>query len=296
MFRERIQDKYDELSPRFRTLADFILENTLDVGFLTATALARRVDVDPATVVRFSQEIGYSGFRELSREIKDYINHQLALRYRRGDPEAEGLAEKIAIRADELSDRVLSLKADTDLIANAVEEIHDATRVITLTEGAAFGLASLWATYLNIIGIEAVAVRADVAEAALMLRDAEPGDLVFAISLGLDPDLMLGHLLGAARERGLTTIAVTTSPTLAPARDAEINLTVPSKTPPGYPFFDTLLGMLSLLWQGLIMLDKARGEAGIKGATETLRSLMERQDEVPQYDIAAVLRLWEQEE
>ena len=41
MFRDKIQGQYEELSPRFRSLADFILENTLDVGFLTATELAQ---------------------------------------------------------------------------------------------------------------------------------------------------------------------------------------------------------------------------------------------------------------
>ena len=117
MFRQRIQEHYEELTPRFRNLADFILENTIDVGFLTATALARRVDVDPATVVRFSQELGYSGYRELSIEIKGYVNNELALRYRSGAPEVEGLAGEIAVLADELSDRILSFKSQAEQIA-----------------------------------------------------------------------------------------------------------------------------------------------------------------------------------
>ena len=84
----------------------------MDVGFLTATELARRVGVDPATVVRFSQELGYSGYRELSREIKRYINRQLALRFQKGLPTAEGLEGRTSIFIDELSDRVLDMKAD----------------------------------------------------------------------------------------------------------------------------------------------------------------------------------------
>jgi DNA-binding MurR/RpiR family transcriptional regulator len=48
MFRDRIQDKYEETLTSFQNPGRFILENTLDVGFLTATELARRVNVDPA--------------------------------------------------------------------------------------------------------------------------------------------------------------------------------------------------------------------------------------------------------
>ncbi len=82
MFKERIREYYDALTPGFRKLADFIMQNTLDAAFLTASELARRVNVDPATVVRFSQEIGYSGYRELSREIKRYVRDQVTATYR----------------------------------------------------------------------------------------------------------------------------------------------------------------------------------------------------------------------
>ena len=75
MFQDRIRANYDGLTPGFRKLADFIMNSTLDVAFLTATELSRRVGVDPATVVRFAQELGYSGFRELSIEIKRYVRY-----------------------------------------------------------------------------------------------------------------------------------------------------------------------------------------------------------------------------
>ena len=83
MFQDRIRKHYDGLTPGFRRLADFIINNTLVVGFLTAGELARRVKVDPATVVRFSQEIGYSGYRDLSREIKQFVQDQITVTYHR---------------------------------------------------------------------------------------------------------------------------------------------------------------------------------------------------------------------
>ncbi len=295
MFRDRIQDKYEELSPRFRTLADFILENTLDVGFLTATELARRVNVDPATVVRFSQEVGYSGYRELSREIKHYINKELALRYQKGSPEAGGKEEHLATLADELSDRVLSFKADTKRIVEVATQLREAQRVFVIGKGESYSLASLWATYLNIVGVEAYPVEADLAKAALMLQDAEPGDVAFALSLGLSPDAEVGYVVATAHERGLKTITVTTSPTLLPARQADINLTVPAKTRSGYPSFDTLVALLSLLWQAVIAMDEKRSHAKVKEVTETLNAMIEQQDKIPPYDLAALLRLWNQD-
>ncbi len=294
MFRERIQEKYEQLSPRFRSLADFILENTLDVGFLTATELARRVGVDPATVVRFSQDLGYSGYRELSREIKHYINQELALRYQKGAPETEGIESQIALAIDELSDRVLSLKADTGNIRAIAETLHQATRVFVVSKADGYGLAGLWATYLQLIGIDAQVMQAELGKAALLLRDAEAGDVVFAIALGLDPDTEIGHLLAVAREQGLKTIAVTTSPTLQPARQAELSFTAAAKAVEGYPFFAALTALLSVIWQTLIILKGQAAHEGIHATMNELNKLVTAQEKAPAYDFAALLRLWEQ--
>ncbi len=295
MFRDRIQTKYEELSPRFRILADFILENTLDVGFLTATELARRVGVDPATVVRFSQDLGYSGYRELSREIKRYINQQLALRYQKGTGETEGLTGQIATMIDELSDRILDMKADAGQIAQVVRAIHTAQRVLITSTAEGYNIAALWSTYLNLLGIETYPVRADYAQAAILLRDAEPEDLLIAISLGLGPDAEIGHLLSAAKQQGAHTMSITTSPTLLPARQADINLVVPSKTPAGYPSFDTLMAVLALLWQALIAVDPEKTKNSVKATMGALNDLVAQKDKVPTYDVAALLRLWGQD-
>jgi DNA-binding MurR/RpiR family transcriptional regulator len=294
MFRDKIQNSYEELSPRFRILADFILENTLDVGFLTATELARRVGVDPATVVRFSQELGYSGYRELSREIKRYINQQLALRYQKGAAETEGLAAHVTTLIDELSDRTLDMKADAAQIAQAAQTIHAAPRVFVTSAAEGYGVAVLWSTYLSLLGIETYPIRADYAQAAVLLHDIESEDLLVAISLGLGPGSEIGHLLNAAKEHGANTMSITTSPTLLPARQADINLVAPSKTPEGYPSFDTLMAILSLLWQALIKIDAEKSHKSIADAMQALNDLVAQKDKVPTYDVAALLRLWGQ--
>lgn len=294
MFRDRIQEKYEDLSPRFRTLGNFILENTLDVGFLTATELARRVGVDPATVVRFSQELGYSGYRELSREIKNYINHQLAQRFQKSETQPEGLTGKISVATDELSDRVLDMKADTDQIAEVVENIYAAQRVFITSTSEGQGLASLWSTYLGLLGIQTYFIKATPAQSAILLRDITTEDILIALALGLGPETEVGHLLSAAQERDIQTISITTNPSLLPARQADHNLVVKSKTRAGYPFFDTLSALLSVIWQGLIERDEQEAESRIQTTMEALNHLMEQKDKIPSYDTNALLRFWEQ--
>jgi DNA-binding MurR/RpiR family transcriptional regulator len=295
MFRDRIQEQYESLSPRFRTLADFILENTLDVGFLTATALARRVGVDPATVVRFSQELGYSGFRELSREIKTYINDQLALRYKKEEPEQPGTTGEITRLINELSDRILDVKVEAGQLAEIVESIRAARQILVTASTIDYGMATLWTSYLQLIGLPAQSMPVDPGRAALALRETESEDLVVAISFGLGSGLELGHVLNEAREMGLKTISITASPTLLPAREADLNLSVPSKTPRGYPSFDAVVAVLSVLWQALIKEDETTSDLKLKASMDRMMHLVNQKEKVPSYDSAALQRLWDQE-
>jgi DNA-binding MurR/RpiR family transcriptional regulator len=294
MFRDRIQEHYESLSPRFRTLADFILENTLDVGFLTATALARRVGVDPATVVRFSQEIGYSGFRELSREIKSYINDQLALRYKKGEPDKPGMEGEITRLMNELSDRILDMKVEADQLVEVVAAIRAAKRILVTASDVDYGVATLWTAYLQLIGLPVDSTPVDPGRAALALREPKEGDLIVAISFGLGSGLELGHMLSAAREWGVQTISITASPTLLPAREADLNISVPSRTPRGYPSFDTVVAVLSILWQALIKADEASSNLTLKASIDRMMELVEQKEKVPTYDSAALQRLWDQ--
>lgn len=294
MFQERIQSHYEMLSPRFRTLADFILENTLDVGFMTATALAQEVGVDPATVVRFAQELGYSGFRELSREIKTYINHQLALRYGRETPEAAGLQGELTQLLDELSIRILDMKVDAAKLSQVVALIRDARRIVITGTASGLGLAEMWATHLKLIGRSVESVPADPSRTALALRDLGPEDLLIVIAVGLAPGTQLGPVLQAAAERGAQTVSITASPTLLPARESDVNLVVPAETPSGYPSFDTIAVVLSILWQALISETGANAHRHIGNTVENLVRLTNGGDKLTGYDSAALLRLWKQ--
>ncbi len=88
-YEERIREVRGGLSPSFVRLADYLLNSYAEASFLTATELAHTLDLDPATVVRFAQRLGYPGYPELQREIRQKVKDQLLAR-----PQAEpGTAE-----------------------------------------------------------------------------------------------------------------------------------------------------------------------------------------------------------
>ena len=61
----RIKSQLTSLKPAERRVADYILDNISEVIHLSITKMAENVGVSEATVVKFCQHIGYSGYQEL---------------------------------------------------------------------------------------------------------------------------------------------------------------------------------------------------------------------------------------
>lgn len=61
----RIESHLDSLKPAEKRVAEYVVQNTSEVIHLSITKLAEAADVSEATVVKFCQRIGYSGYQEL---------------------------------------------------------------------------------------------------------------------------------------------------------------------------------------------------------------------------------------
>jgi len=73
LLRSEIASRYDELSPRLKQVASFVLDNPNDIALETLAVNASRCDVQPSTIVRFAKVFGYSGASEMQRLFRDEI-------------------------------------------------------------------------------------------------------------------------------------------------------------------------------------------------------------------------------
>ena len=71
--RSAITNRYEELSPRLKQVASFVLDNPNDIALETLAVNAKRCDVQPSTIVRFAKVFGYSGASEMQRLFRDEI-------------------------------------------------------------------------------------------------------------------------------------------------------------------------------------------------------------------------------
>ena len=93
------------LPRQLREVASYIARNPSDFAVGNTVEISRRAGVQPSTLVRFAQALGFQGFSELQDLFKDYVKMNW--------PEARG-------RADALAEAVAADNPDLRMVAGVV--------------------------------------------------------------------------------------------------------------------------------------------------------------------------------
>lgn len=68
--RKSIRDRYDDFSPHLQRIARLAIEQPNQIALQTVAVIAEDLDIQPSTLIRFSKELGYSGFSQLQRVFR----------------------------------------------------------------------------------------------------------------------------------------------------------------------------------------------------------------------------------
>lgn len=223
-YEERIRRERSEMSKSFARLADYLLDSYIEASFMTASELAHALNLDAATVVRFSQHLGYKGYPELLREIRDKVRRDLLIRPKQAEnpasiPGVVDAAMNNLIR--ELEQTRISL--DTDSLAKLVDEIGQARRIIVLVEAPAQPAAYNLLYFLEQGGFQIYIARPGVVDLARTIHTAQPKDLLLAMDVsGRSPSI--AQALSTAQARGIRTATIAGAASLPSTRAADVVL------------------------------------------------------------------------
>lgn len=250
MYQERIRASYNQFSPGYRRVADYVLEHYQDAAFMTAAEIAQNVQVDTALVVRFAQRLGYPGFPELIEDVQSAVKQDLRQVYE--PPEGDNAPVSI-FRRNLLQDRNnidhLLLHLDDAAALEIIDRLAAAPRIFVGGEGGAAYLAEAFAWQLLSLGLPAHVVDADLLRQATIAASLRPGDVFVGIGMtALTPGMAV--TLKSARDLGAQTIGIVASVT-HPLAAAELILHVPVRTVGPAPSWTALAGVLHALTQAL---------------------------------------------
>lgn len=114
----RIVDSRQNLTPKAKLLADYIINNPRKVVFMTTKELSEACQVSEATVVRFVSQLGFSGYGDFLQQLRDVLDTELTLLDRLDltdmkGPGAERFHRIVSEEMDSLRQLFESLDLDT---------------------------------------------------------------------------------------------------------------------------------------------------------------------------------------
>ncbi len=228
----RLRALLPTLSPKQMLLAQAILDEPFTVAVATAADLGAQLGVDPATIVRFSRSLGYSGYSELKEAIRSELPHMLTvtekLRRRLFDT---GLESDAASVAGTMSQDILNIQAAAasngeDRVREVAAAIASSDRVAVLGTGISAPVADVLAHLLELAGVPA-RTRTDPVSAAADVATLGPASSVIAVGFWRYVRSTV-HLFEAATRRTSRSIAITDSHVSPLARIARFTLLAPT--------------------------------------------------------------------
>lgn len=276
MFRERINRRYQTLSPSFRRLADFLLSQHQRAAFMSASRLAHHLDVDVATVTRFAQTLGYEGFTELSREIQDQVLDEM--RQARA-PIADRLASAEGPLAQTLWHDWANLEKTIahlrpEVAADAVAALRAARRIYVCAEGVGIGLALAFANYAAMIGLGPIVLSQGPFDTAIELKELGPEDVVIGIGFSSYAYLAT-RVLEYARQVGAKTIGIVGQASCTAGQAADFLLTATQDESTHLPSMTAMAAIVFALVYSLCMTDVEAYNQGLMRFQNTYTSLVE---------------------
>jgi DNA-binding MurR/RpiR family transcriptional regulator len=227
-YQEQIRQERSNMSKSFARLADFLLDSYIEAAFMTASELAQSLDLDAATVVRFSQHLGYEGFPKLQREIRQRVKEELLIHPKQAEvsDSVPGIASA-AMQDVAISLQQTRISIDTDAMASLVDRIGQARRIVILAEGPAQPSAYSLVLFMEQGGFPVYIARAGIADLARTVNTATTDDLLVAMEIaGQAP--YIARALEEAQKKGIPTAAIIGSASLASARFADYVLAAQS--------------------------------------------------------------------
>jgi DNA-binding MurR/RpiR family transcriptional regulator len=226
--------EYQSLSPSFKKIADFILTSHQRAAFMSGSQMGRHLDVDVATVTRFAQHIGYDGYVELIREIRETTLQEMReVRATVTDrlEAAEGRFDRTLWRDwANLEKTIQNVRLED--AEEAIEALQSARRVYIVSEGVGAGLAQVVASYLSMSKAEVVVLKEGVFDMALALKGMGPEDVVVGVGF-TNYAHAATRTLEFARKVGAKTIGVMSQPDCPISTQADLLFSC-SATEEGY--------------------------------------------------------------
>ncbi|EJP6471424.1 MurR/RpiR family transcriptional regulator [Clostridium botulinum] len=241
-----IQVKFPRLSKGQKLIAEFILKHYDKAAFMTAAKLGTSVGVSESTVVRFANELGFTGYPKLQKALQELIKNKLTTVQRielSNDYVSEESALKGVLKSDMENIRATLEKINHNTFQDVVDNIFKAKRIYIMGLRSSTALAEFLGFYLNLILDNVNIIAYGISDIFEQMINVSENDLVIGIGFPRYAARTI-EALTFAQNRGAKVVAITDSLLSPLATKADYTLIAQSNMA---SFVDSLVAPLSVI-------------------------------------------------
>ena len=246
-----IQTKFSRLSKGQKLISVYILKSYDKAAFMTAAKLGSSVGVSESTVVRFANELGFSGYPKLQKALQELIKNKLTTVQRLELSKEFGSDEdalKGVLKADIENIRATLEKFNPYTFEQVLNSIFQAKNIYIIGLRSSTALSEFLGFYLNVILQNVRVVSYGISDIFEQMINVHEGDLVIGIGFPRYAAKTI-DALDFSKARGAVVVALTDSLLSPLATKADYTLIAQSNMA---SFVDSLVAPLSVI-NALIM-------------------------------------------
>ncbi len=255
---EKIESVYSSLSKGQKKISKYILEHYDKAAYMTASKLGAEVGVSESTVVRYAIELGFDGYPEFHRSLKETLGMRLTAVQRMevaDDRISDGKILESVLTSDAENIRNTLENVDKKAFDGAVEALLGAKRIYVIGMRSSSALAEFFSYYLSLVFDDVRRVRTTSgSEIFEQLMRIDSDSVLVAVSFPRYSTRIVSAVDYAA-SRGAKVISITDSLSSPIAEKAYATLTAKSDMA---SFADSLVAPLSIINAIIVALSKKR--------------------------------------
>jgi DNA-binding MurR/RpiR family transcriptional regulator len=228
---DAIWERLSRLPAKQHRFAEALLANPELVAFGSIREVGGRIGVNNATIVRFAQSFGFGGYGGLQAAVRR------AYLQRAGLPAPHDPQNALSDASSALAATQSQQRANLDAacanvnpakLAAIADALEGAREIVVCAESTAVGAGLLLVRLLPYVGLRGSLVDPASVEGALALERLGAGDVLVAIGLWLTFRATV-DAIAAARERGVTSVAISGTATSPLGREAQHVIVAPAQ-------------------------------------------------------------------
>lgn len=274
-----LESRFSEAEPKLRSsrkrLIREILDNPEDTYFLSSRALAKRYGLDPTTIVRTVQALGYERYAEFAADLRSHFVSRItpSALMKSTMREKRSMAQHVehTLQMDLHNVNSLCSTVDVKCILEIAKRIDRARKILVVGVDFAAALSQLLAYSLVSIRYDAlspVGSSGNLCQSVLLL---EPRDLLIAFSFGRCLQNTVDSVL-LAHKNGVPTFGITDSDKSPIARYCDSFLVVSIASPSIQGSYVAVVSVINAILMACTQIHPRRTLAALQRKEEESRS------------------------